>query len=58
MEASRRTGMHSWSISSCALGRSLSVKGCIWVYKDDLNNIEERVLLYANKGRKKLKAAT
>lgn len=53
MEASRRTGVHSAAISNCALRQKLSAKGYIWVYENDLSNIEERVLLYANKGRKK-----
>lgn len=45
-EAERCTGVHSGSICSCALNKKLSAGGFIWLFKDDISNINSRVEKY------------
>ena len=48
-EAERQTGISSGGISNCAIGKTPSSKGFIWIFPEDIDNIQERVEEYKNK---------
>lgn len=48
-EAERQTGISSGGISNCAIGNIPSSKGFIWIFPEDIDNIQERVEEYKNK---------
>lgn len=48
-EAERNTGIHSSGISRCALNKTPSAGGFIWLFEKDIKNINDRVLNYKEK---------